>query len=164
MSSSHGNPGGPKKQFIAGVDHYGALQMVPSGHLQTMIFNVYNFEQLAEKFKTGSISCAGYDWCLSICPSVQGHVSIFLERLGCEDDREVIASPVFRCKAWTHRLGKHTFQQLDLSKNTGPTWGLNTWIERSKVLGKFLDSEGTLRFEADIDVYVEKKYCGIQHC
>ena len=129
--------------------------MVPSGNVQTMIFKFHNFAELphgpGNYTRSKTIKCHGYDWYLDLFPGVPGvwndpvgftSFSLYGLNMICE----VKAVVTFRCGIW-EALSEPTIINLGLGFG---------WQTREETIQRFLDSNGSLTLEVDLDIFVPK--------
>ena len=131
-------------------------------NVEKMRFKIHNFASLEEASNecilTTTIQAHGYPWNLQICP--RGHrisskdaeyISIFLLYAGDSEEKPA-ATFSFRCNAYKQMTTEiHTFE------GTNQHWGCADYLKRKDVLEKYLDEDGTLVIDVDIQIAVEKE-------
>ena len=125
-----------------------------------------NHNQVRGKpIKTPSIRAFGHDWILRVFPRGSPssredfeYVSCFLLYVGDNDvDDEPSTMLSFRCKDTKRATDElHVFCK-DCNNGDKRLWGYQNFLKRTDVLENYLDEDGTLVIEVDIQIAEERK-------
>jgi hypothetical protein len=135
--------------------------------VETMRFKFHDFANCEERRGqyriTPTLKAHGYNWKLQIYPYGDNrssketeHVSCFLHYFASPNDQIEPSAKV------TYRVATHkTDTQLcafSVDKGKCSTsWGLENFIKRKKIMEKYLDDDGSLTIEIDIQIAVDRK-------
>ena len=152
-----------------GVVSVGPTQKLLKHEIQTMEFRINDFanhnQVRGKPIKTPSIRAYGHDWILRVFPRGSPssredfeYVSCFLLYVGDNDvDDEPSTMLSFRCKDTKRATDElHVFCK-DCNNGDKRLWGYQNFLKRTDVLENYLDKDGTLVIEVDIQIAEERK-------
>ena len=152
-----------------GVVSVGPTPKLLKHEIQTMEFRVNDFanhnQVRGKPIKTPSIRAYGHDWILRVFPRGSPssredfeYVSCFLLYVGDNDvDDEPSTMLSFRCKDTKRATDElHVFCK-DCNNGDKRLWGYQNFLKRTDVLENYLDKDGTLVIEVDIQIAEERK-------
>jgi len=125
--------------------------------VQTMIFKFHDFVNLErdEEIISPSVRGFGYEWSLGLYPGGDENSSETIEYISCYINHDVegtvFAACNFRCKG-----GSATFPEIHPFTSDGGH-GFPDLLQRKEVLQRYLDEDGTLVIEVDIQIAVDKE-------
>ena len=152
-----------------GVVSVGPTPKLLKHEIQTMEFRINDFanhnQVRGKPIKTPSIRAYGHDWILRVFPRGSPssredfeYVSCFLLYVGDNDvDDEPSTMLSFRCKDTKRATDElHVFCK-DCNNGDKRLWGYQNFLKRTDVLENYLDKDGTLVIEVDIQIAEERK-------
>ena len=152
-----------------GVVSVGPTPKLLKHEIQTMEFRINDFashnQVRGKPIKTPSIRAFGHDWILRVFPRGSPssredfeYVSCFLLYVGDNDvDDEPSTMLSFRCKDTKRATDElHVFCK-DCNNGDKRLWGYQNFLKRTDVLENYLDEDGTLVIEVDIQIAEERK-------
>ena len=152
-----------------GVVSVGPTPKLLKHEIQTMEFRINDFanhnQVRGKPIKTPSIRAYGHDWILRVFPRGSPssredfeYVSCFLLYVGDNDvDDEPSTMLSFRCKDTKRATDElHVFCK-DCNNGDKRLWGYQNFLKRTDVLENYLDEDGTLVIEVDIQIAEERK-------
>jgi hypothetical protein len=154
-----------------GVVSVGPTPKLLKHEIQTMEFRVNDFanhnQVRGRPVETPSIRAYGHDWILRVFPRGSPssredieYVSCFLLYVGDDndvDDDEPSTMLSFRCKDTKRATDQlHVFCK-NCNNGDKRLWGYQNFLKRTDVLEKYLDKDGTLVIEVDIQIAEERK-------
>jgi len=125
--------------------------------VQTMIFKFHDFVNLErdEEIISPSVRGFGYEWSLGLYPGGDENSSETIEYISCYINHDVegtvFAACNFRCKG-----GSATFPEIHPFTSDGGH-GFPDFLPRKDVLEYYLDEDGTLVIEVDMQIAVDKE-------
>jgi len=148
---------GKRKQIVGSVS-IGLAPKRLKEEVQTMKFCVHDFVDLTQErdeyIRSPSIRAFGYEWSLELYPlgvhnssETIEYISCYLKHVGGDT---VFAKCSIRCKD----KGK-TFKKIRLFANS--RYGFHNFLQREDVLENYLNEDGTLVFEVDMQIAVDKE-------
>ena len=154
------------RKHVVGCVSMGTPPKRLRNEIQTVVFRIHDFASFHEErdtyFVTPSITAFGYDWKLELYPRGSNQSSKDIEQVSCflllveEDDatESVAAKFSIRCKKDVVKQGNiYIFSK---EQNT-MSWGWNNFLTRDDLLSKYVDDNGTLVLEVDIQLAVDQK-------
>ena len=152
-----------------GVVSVGPTPKLLKHEIQTMEFRINDFanhnQVRGKPIKTPSIRAYGHDWILRVFPRGSPssredfeYVSCFLLYVGDNDvDDEPSTMLSFRCKDTKRATDElHVFCK-DCNNGDKRLWGYQNFLKRTDVLENYLDKDGALVIEVDIQIAEERK-------
>ena len=152
-----------------GVVSVGPTPKLLKHEIQTMEFRINDFanhnQVRGKPIKTPSIRAYGHDWILRVFPRGSPssredfeYVSCFLLYVGDNNvDDEPSTMLSFRCKDTKRATDElHVFCK-DCNNGDKRLWGYQNFLKRTDVLENYLDEDGTLVIEVDIQIAEERK-------
>jgi hypothetical protein len=152
-----------------GVVSVGPTPKLLRHEIQTMEFRVNDFanhnQVRGKPVETPSIRAYGHDWILRVFPRGSPssredieYVSCFLlYDVGDNDVDEPSTMLSFRCKDTKRATDElHVFCK-NCNNGDKRLWGYQNFLKRTDVLEKYLDKDGTLVIEVDIQIAEERK-------
>ena len=152
-----------------GVVSVGPTPKLLKHEIQTMEFRINDFanhnQVRGKPIKTPSIRAYGHDWILRVFPRGSPssredfeYVSCFLLYVGDIDvDDEPSTMLSFRCKDTKRATDElHVFCK-DCNNGDKRLWGYQNFLKRTDVLENYLDKDGALVIEVDIQIAEERK-------
>jgi hypothetical protein len=151
-----------KRKRVVGSVSVGPSPKRLKEQIQTMVFRINDFanrvETRGEEVITPTIRAFDCDWNLMVYPrgdedssADEEYISCFLNCVMGHNDEAVAAKLNFRCKNKCNSDKICVYDRKNLGK------GFRNYLTRKEVLEYYLDEDGTLVIEVDIQIAVDKE-------
>jgi len=149
-----------KRKRVVGSVSVGCTPKQLKKEVQTMIFKFHDFANLTQErdkaILSPSIRAFGHEWNIVLFPRGEGlsstddaeYVSCFLRHVG--DDTPITARCSFRCKEKWKTFPIVLFNNFSIV-------GVRNFLTRKDALEEYLDEDGTLIIEIDMQIAVDKE-------
>ena len=147
------------KRDIVGTATVGDGPKALVDRAKTLRFVFHNFEGMEEGVTSPALEAFGYSWGLDFYPKGRKcsdtdadteWVSAYLRYMG-DDKYAPSARFVIRCKEYEKSFATRLFRKEEAA------WGRNTFLKREDVLENYLEEDGSLSIEVDIQITVDSK-------
>ena len=154
-----------KRKRVVGSVSVGPSPKRLKEEIQTMIFRIHDFANRVEKrgevVITPAIRAFNCDWKLRVFPrgchgssENDEYVSCYLKRVVGDNDEAVTAYANFSFCCKDKRYCDKFIRVFD---NVNPSWGHIDYLKRTDALERYLDEDGTLVIEVDVQIAVDKE-------
>jgi hypothetical protein len=151
-----------KRKRVVGSVSVGPSPKRLKEEIQTMIFRINDFANRVEKrgevVITPAIRAFNCDWKLRVFPrgchgssENDEYVSCYLKRVMGDNDEAVTANYSLCCKD-----KRNLVDGIRVFDNVTPSWGHIDYLKRTDALERYLDEDGTLVIEVDVQIAVGK--------